>query len=298
MKIAILKGEKNNDPHARMIKTKAEERGHISSIVYIKEQRIALSQENGLEVYCKKRLNSFDVVIIRGVGKFHSTVRLIVSYLREKNKIVIDEKIADSRFLIDKMFSSYLLCRNNIPVVKTFQVFEEDNLEEVFSELGFPLIIKDKLGKQGKEVFKAKNGEEARKIFNKVKDSGEFILQKYINTNYDVRILIIGNKVIGAMKRVAPKGDFRSNISIGGSGENYKLTKNIADLALAVQRIISFDILGVDIIFDGNEPYVLEVNRAPQFKGFMKATGIDVSEEIIKYIEEKGRRNNAGTRKS
>jgi len=89
------------------------------------------------------------------------------------------------------------------------------------------------------------------------------------------------------MFRKKKEGEYRSNIAMGATGLKYELTKEISDLACAAARAVDIEIAGVDIMISEGALYVIEVNRAPQFQGFMSVLGIPVADEIITYCEEK-----------
>ena len=100
-------------------------------------------------------------------------------------------------------------------------------------------------------------------------------------------MFVVGDRVLGAMKRSAKDGSFKANITRGGVGENYPLTPEIEDIALRVARSLDLEIAGVDLLFGHDGFLVCEANSAPGFEGFERATGIDVAAEIIKYARSK-----------
>ena len=112
-------------------------------------------------------------------------------------------------------------------------------------------------------------------------------MQEFIaaTNNKDLRVFVIGGKVIGAMCRIAPEGDFRANISNGGSGEPFPLTDEIEHMARETAKIMKLDIAGIDLLFDVNGYRVCECNSAPGFEGFEKYVKVDVAEAIAKYVK-------------
>ena len=152
------------------------------------------------------------------------------------------------------------------------------------------MIIKTAEGRQGKGVFKVDSKVELEKAVEELpQESPAFVVREFIPNDGDIRIFTIGYKAIGAMKRTPREGDFRSNISQGGSGEPYELDKypEIKELAEKVSKITKTEIAGVDIIIhkETGKPYILEVNPGPQFTGLEKYTGVNAAGEIIKYFE-------------
>ena len=114
------------------------------------------------------------------------------------------------------------------------------------------------------------------------------MLQEYIENDGDYRVLVIGDKALGAMKRSSQsQNEFRNNYSAGGKVEVAQLPEEIYNLAVKAAKSCGISIAGVDVAFRDKEekrPVVWEVNKGPQFKCFMRATGIDAPAEIVKYL--------------
>ena len=117
-----------------------------------------------------------------------------------------------------------------------------------------------------------------------------FLFQEFLPTDGDIRVLVVGYKAIGAMKRHLVPGDFRANISQGADAEKFQLTPEIIEYAEKAAKITNTEFAGVDLIESKGKFYVIEVNRSPQFKGFRKYTKVDPSPFIINYLEEKAKK--------
>jgi ribosomal protein S6--L-glutamate ligase len=120
-------------------------------------------------------------------------------------------------------------------------------------------------------------------------DEGKrYMLQEYIPNNGDYRVLVLGDKVLGVMKRSSAKqNEFRNNYSAGGTVEVAELPEEIKQLAVKSAKVCGLAVAGVDVAFRDNDlkkPVIWEVNKGPKFKGFMQATGIDVPAEIVKFL--------------
>jgi ribosomal protein S6--L-glutamate ligase len=111
------------------------------------------------------------------------------------------------------------------------------------------------------------------------------IVQEYISeaNQQDIRVFIVGGKIVASMKRTACKGDVRVNTSNGGTGSLIKLTGEETKLATRTAKIFKLDIAGIDIIRSNNGPLILEVNSNPGFKELQKITNIDIADLIIKF---------------
>jgi RimK family alpha-L-glutamate ligase len=157
----------------------------------------------------------------------------------------------------------------------------------------FPVIIKGSGGDRGTRVFKADSLEELEKLVRKLRKSEteegkRYMLQEYIPNDGDYRVLVLGEKVLGVMKRSSQnKTEFRNNYSAGGKVEIADLPEDIKKLAVKAANVCGLMVAGVDVAFrdyDVKKPIIWEVNKGPQFKGFMEATGIDVPSEMVKFL--------------
>jgi RimK family alpha-L-glutamate ligase len=184
-----------------------------------------------------------------------------------------------------KIIQHGVFVRNNIPVVPTKVFYKKKEL--VKNKFEYPVIAKQAFGFQGKSVVKIDNKEEMKSFIYSIeeKDLGLYLWQDFLPVGWDIRVVVVGGKAIGGMKRSAVGGEFRSNFSLGGKVEEWKLSKEEIELAERTARVCGLDYGGVDIMKDlkGND-YVLEVNRACQYKGFEKATGINVAKRVLEML--------------
>lgn len=194
---------------------------------------------------------------------------------------------------------------NDIPVVATkiFYTKEQVLNSRIGQEFGWPVIAKHERGYQGKSVRKFENQEELEKFVNKIneKNVGMFLWQKYLPTKWDIRVIVLGGRAVGAMKRSAVGEEFRSNFSLGGAVEKWELSESDKLLAEKVAKVCGLDYGGIDImknpkskILNSKEykeedydSYILEVNRQCQFQGFEKATGVNVGKLVVEMFLKK-----------
>ena len=164
---------------------------------------------------------------------------------------------------------------------------EESAVNQIASSLGFPLIVKECYGSMGKGVYKVDNLIELKTIMEKVKTKPH-LFQKFINTRsgVDVRLIVIGGKVIGAMERRNDK-DFRSNVARGGQGVQIQPPKSFIETAEKIAKELNLDYCGIDLLYgENNVPIVCEVNSNAFFEGLEKATGINVAKKYVEYVIE------------
>ena len=188
-----------------------------------------------------------------------------------------------------------MLSNNNIDMPKTIlspmifdsNLLNKERLIKAYEALGDSVIIKESMGSFGMQVYLINNREEFIKKVNKLCEKRiEFIIQENIKSSFgkDIRVNIIGDKVIGAMLRTS-SSDFRANISQGGKGEIITLTKEQEELALKAHKTLGLDFSGVDLLFGENDkPLLCEVNSNLNFLSFEKIWGEGFSKKILQYI--------------
>ena len=195
----------------------------------------------------------------------------------------------------DKSLTHLTLMNSGIPMPrtiiapKTFENIGYTNykfLHQVAERIGFPLVVKESFGSFGQQVYLVKNIEE---LEEQVKHIGvkPILFQEFIKTSFgkDIRLQVVGNKIIASMYRYTENGDFRANLSIGGKMENYLPTKEQCDLALQCCEVLELDFAGVDLLFGEDEkPIVCEVNSNAHFKNIYDCTGVNVADAIITHV--------------
>jgi glutathione synthase/RimK-type ligase-like ATP-grasp enzyme len=304
------------------------------------------------------QINDYDVLFFRTTGKHWEEVDLILRQAQDHQVIVDPIVKLGKPSMACKAYQMLALKEAGIEVPRTiygslwylYEVMKNGgllphNLLEVKTpplqrpsehlpltrevELGlkshfdFPVIIKGSGGDRGTRVFKANNLEELEKLVRTLRKSEteegkRYMLQEYIENDGDYRVLVLGKKVLGVMKRSSQsKEEFRNNYSAGGTVEVADLPTEIKELAVKAADVCGLWVAGVDImprslksrhhfsssgesatqvqcrfekddlnLSNNTKDYViLEVNKGPQFKGFMKATGIDVPAEMVKFLK-------------
>jgi RimK family alpha-L-glutamate ligase len=231
------------------------------------------------------------IVLVRTGAETSNFMLAVLRQLDKAGVICINEADAIET-ASDKLKTSQILSQHNISIPNTMMVKHPIDSTIVKNRIGFPCVVKVITGTQGIGVYLC----EKRRDFNKLMEfihnvgiSKTLLVQEYIGLNpgEDIRVLVIGGKVIGAMKRTAPKGDFRANISNGGTGEKFDITPEIDFIARETARVLNLHIAGIDLLFHNNGFVVCEANTAPGFKGFEKYCDVDIAELIVEYIDYK-----------
>jgi ribosomal protein S6--L-glutamate ligase len=191
----------------------------------------------------------------------------------------------------DKLRSLQVLVAKGVPVPPTLMARNPESVEWCIEQLGGPpVILKLLQGTQGVGVMIAESLTAAEAILDAMWGLNQNILvQKFIaeSKGRDLRCIVVGGRVVAAMRRVARAGAFRSNIHRGGRGEGIaEVTPDVARVALDASRAIGLEVSGVDMLESSNGPLVTEVNVSPGLEGIEAATGTDVAAEIVRYARD------------
>ena len=172
---------------------------------------------------------------------------------------------------------------------KTFENIGYTNyrfVTEAAELLGYPIIVKECFGSFGQQVYKAENAEELMELVQRI-GTKPFLFQEFIHSSSgkDLRLQVVGGGVIAAMERNSDNGDFRANLTLGGSMIKYKPTVDQCELALHCCEEIGLDFAGVDLLFgEDDQMYVCEINSNAHFKNIYDCTGVNAAQSIMKHI--------------
>lgn len=195
----------------------------------------------------------------------------------------------------DKMLTHLALAGQGIPMPKTLpaplcydkgEKLPEDYAEKIEKELGYPIVIKSCYGSRGGGVHLAKNREQLLKKAEDLK-CAPHLYQQFINGSFgrDLRVMVIGGKVLGCTERFSLNGDFRANAALGGSAKAFSLDKEAERMCLSVAEILKLDYCGIDLLMgEDGEKYVCEVNSNAFFEEFERTTKINVAKAYAEYI--------------
>ncbi|MDO5509433.1 MAG: RimK family alpha-L-glutamate ligase [Weeksellaceae bacterium] len=191
----------------------------------------------------------------------------------------------------DKLYQMQILAEK-FPVPKTMLAKFPVDTKIVEKHLNFPVIVKALSGSQGSGVFLSQDAlafDDLSQLIRITNQNAEIILQEFISKSHgrDLRVFVIGDKVVGCMERYSTDNSFKANFSRGGAVREFKVTPEIESLALEVTQTVGLEIAGVDLLFDEGGFKVCEVNSSPGFKGMEQATGKDIASEILSYIHQK-----------
>ena len=194
----------------------------------------------------------------------------------------------------DKRTALQYLAANQIPVPNSVFTAVPENVEASLALLGeqYPVVIKMLNSTQGQGVILGESHYAAQSIAESfIRLREEILLQQFIEESKgrDVRVFIVGGKVIATMERNAQNGEFRSKLHRGASSKKVRITGQEEEIALKSAQLMGLDVAGVDILRSNNGPLVLEVNASPGLEGIEGTTGVDISGHIISFVEKNAR---------
>ena len=185
---------------------------------------------------------------------------------------------------VDKYLALAKLEAGGLPVPETWVGEGAKAALSAFALMGRDVVVKPLFGSEGRGLVRVTETEVARRVFHALERIGAVLyLQRYIpNPGYDLRAFVLGNRVVGAIRRHAPEGDWRTNVSVGGRAEAIRLDSETETLAIRAAGAVGAIMAGVDLLpdRDGNL-VILEVNAVPGWRALAGATGVDVASEIL-----------------
>jgi ribosomal protein S6--L-glutamate ligase len=287
MKIAMLARNPGLYSHQRLVEA-AEARGHTVDIINTLRCYMNIASRRPAIYYNGEKLVGYDAVIPR-IGAsvtFYGTA--VLRQFEMMGVYPLNESVGIGRSR-DKLRSMQLLARDGIGLPVTTFAHDPKQTEEVLELAGgAPLVIKLLEGTQGLGVVLADTDRSAKSVIEAFRATNTNILvQEFIKEagGSDIRAIVIGNKVVAAMKRTGAEGDFRSNLHRGGSAQVIKLSPEERSTAVRAAKAMGLNVCGVDMLRANHGPVVMEVNSSPGLEGVEKATGLDIAGKIIEYLE-------------
>ena len=253
---------------------------------------IFISKDNRKSVLVDNEYTSIPDFVIPRVGSATTYYqKAVFRHLERMGVLFINGSDAIDN-VKDKLYTMQILAQNNIPHPKTMLVKNPVDSNYVQKNIGFPTVVKSLSGTHGKGVYLAENKrnfEQLVEMMEQFNDRFNIILQEFVKDSHgkDLRIIVVGGKVIGAMKRESNDGDFRANVTRGGGAKPVELDEQMEYLALESTKLLGLDIGGVDLLYDNDGYKICEVNSSPGFNGMEKYTEIRVAEQIVTYVKNK-----------
>ncbi len=298
MKIALLTRNAKLYSHQRLI-DEATGRGHeIVPIDYLRCYMNITSRKPELR-YRGERLTGFDAVIPR-IAASHTFYGLAVLRQFEMMGVYpLNESVSIGRSR-DKLRSMQILSREGLGMPVTAFAIDTSRTDDLLEIVGGPpVVIKLLEGTQGIGVMLAESGKSAKSIIDAFHGVDVAVLvQEFIKEaeGRDIRVLVVGRRIVASMERTGAKGDFRSNLHRGGSSREIELTDAERKTALDAARAMGLNVAGVDLLRSNRGAVVMEVNSSPGLEGIENTTGANVAKPIIEFLEKNAKPNKTSTR--
>jgi len=298
MKIAMLARNPNLYSHQRL-KEAATQRGHDLDIINTLRCYMNIASRRPEIYYNGEKLPHYDAVIPR-IGASVTFYGLAVLRQFEMMGVYpLNESVAIGRSR-DKLRSMQILARDGLGLPVTTFAHDPKQTEEVVNLAGgAPLVVKLLEGTQGIGVVLADTDRSAKSVIEAFRGANVNILvQEFIKEagGSDIRVLVIGGKVVAAMKRTGAEGEFRSNLHRGGSAQTVKISPEERSTAVRAAKALGLNVCGVDLLRANHGAVIMEVNSSPGLEGVEKATGIDIAGRMIDFLEKEAKPGKTRTR--
>jgi ribosomal protein S6--L-glutamate ligase len=287
VRIAILSRSSNLYSTSRL-KEAATERGHEVSVVDYLRCYMEISARQPKVLYRGEEVRP-DAVIPRIGATYTFYGAAVVLQFEMAGVFSLNESQGISRSR-DKLRALQLLSRAGVDLPTTSFAHSTQDIDGLLEVVGGPpVVVKLLEGTQGLGVVLAETRKAADSVISAFRQlDANILVQEFVKEarGADVRAFVVGGKVVAAMRRQAPPGEFRSNLHRGGHAEEIKLSANERATAVRAAKTMGLNVAGVDLLQSDVGPMVLEVNSSPGLEGIEAASGVDIAAAIIEFIED------------
>lgn len=288
MKIVLLSRAADRLYSNRSLLAAAEKRGHEIEVLNTVQCYMDIASNEPSVHFAGEEVPRVDAVIPRIGASITFYGCSVVRQFEMMGTYCLNESVAIARSR-DKLRSLQILSRHGIGMPLTGFAHSPGNTKDLINLVGgAPLIVKLLEGTQGKGIVLAETRKAAETTIDAFRQlKVNFLVQEFIKEagGADIRCFVVGNRVVAAMMRSAPPGEFRSNLHRGGTASLVKLTPTERRTAVRSAKLLGLNVAGVDILRSERGPLVMEVNSSPGLEGIENATGKDISGMIIEFIE-------------
>lgn len=294
MKIGILSTSANSYSNRRMI-FEAEKRGHEVEVINYLRCYLKVKPGDISIFYGGRAIDYLDAVIPRVGASNTQFGTAVVRQFEIMRTFCLNSSLGITRSR-DKLRSLQTLARKGFMIPATGSTHSTNDVGGLIETVGgVPLVVKLLEGTQGLGVVLTRTHKAAESVIQAFSGlKADILVQDFIGEakGADLRLFVVGDKVVAAMMRKAAKGDFRSNVHRGGTTRKIKISEKERQMAVRSAKNLGLKIAGVDIIRSAKGPMILEVNSSPGLEGIEGVTGVNVAGEIIKFIERRRAKEN------
>jgi ribosomal protein S6--L-glutamate ligase len=288
MRLVILSRQPELYSTRALVKA-GEERGHDVQVMDTLQFDVVIGKGKAELLYQAEPVGPVDAVIPRIGASITLYGLAVVRQFEMMGVYCLNESQAIARSR-DKLRSLQILSRHAVGVPPTVFTRQAEHVQPCIDRVdGPPVVVKLIQGTQGIGVVLAESKRAASSVVEAFHGLDQNILiQKFISESKgaDIRALVVGRKVVAAMKRQAVAGEFRSNLHRGGSATKVRLSAEYRKTALAAAKVLGLRVAGVDLLESKEGPMVMEVNSSPGLEGIQKTTSVDVAAAIIEHLEQ------------
>ena len=300
MKLIMLARNPSLYSHRRIVEA-ARARSHEIDIVNTLHVHMNITSNRPVLRHGGKTLPIYDAVIPRIGASITNYGLAVLRQFEMQGVFPLNESVAIGRSR-DKLRALQLMARAGVGLPVTAFAHGPRKAEDVVTEVGgAPVVIKLLEGTQGMGVILAETEASAKSIIEAFSTANvNIMVQEFVReaAGSDVRALVIGGRIVAAMKRTGRKGEFRSNLHRGGKAEAVELSDAEQATALKAVEAIGLNVAGVDMLRSSRGPLVLEVNASPGIEGIEQASGVDVANAMIEFLERRARPGDTKTKGS
>lgn len=269
------------------LKEAALDRGHDVRVIDYLRCYMNITSARPKVLYRDEDLH-FDAVIPRIAATYTFYGTSVVRQFEMMGVYAVNDSEAIDRSR-DKLRALQLLARSGVGLPVTSFAHSIQDIDGLLAIVGgAPVVVKLLEGTQGTGVVLAETKKAAESVVSAFRQlDANILVQEFIKEakGADIRALVIGGKVVAAMRRQGAPGEFRSNLHRGGSAEKVKLTTIERATAIKAAKVMGLNVAGVDMVQSNHGPLVLEVNSSPGLEGIEQASGIDIAQRIFEFIE-------------
>ena len=251
-------------------------------------RRMEVSVGKGAQgvLYEGKPIGEYDCVVVKGSFRYAAIQNAIASYFEGKSYMPYSPKAFS--IVHDKLLTHLELQKEQIPMPRTYLTPTVEAAKGVLDYVNYPIIIKIPNGTQGKGVMFADSQASAKSVLDTLATLNQpFLIQEFIETEgSDLRVFVVGKKVIATMKRKATGEDKRANLHAGGEAEAVLADNQTKTMAIKTAQLLGAEICGVDILEGPTGPLVIEANLSPGLQGITEITKIDVADKIAQHLHQ------------
>jgi len=235
-------------------------------------------------LYEGKPIGNYDCIYAKGSFRYASLLRAVTGFMQDTTYM----PIKDNAFTLahNKLLTHLVLSKADIPMPITYLTPTPKAAKKLLERVNYPIVMKFPEGTQGRGVMFADSFSSASSLLDALESLNQpFIIQEYVETgSTDIRAIVVGDKVVASMQRIAVHGEKRANIHAGGMGEAVELDTHTKKMAVSAAHAIGTEICGVDILHGIKGPTVVELNLSPGLQGIKSATGKNVAKYIAKHL--------------